>query len=75
MKREFGYAIRRESDVYHLFDFRSSCTLCGLPASLTTRLEPVSLRVVKLLPQKVRLCRHCDDAADQDDFVFSDLTD
>lgn len=64
MKAQFGYAISSGSDTYHLVDFASSCTLCGLPATPTDEVWSIELRVITEIPRPGRLCRHCDDAAD-----------
>ena len=66
MKEQLGYAVNSDSDIYHLYDFGSERTLCGLSATLKPCQEAlaIGLRVIADVPQNARLCRHCDDAAD-----------
>lgn len=66
MKEQFGFAVCSDSDTYHLFDVRSSFTLCGLSATpkSQTGTSAVDLQVIADAPQHARLCRHCDDAVD-----------
>lgn len=65
MKEQFGYAIASDSDTYHLLDFGSSLTLCGLSAAPRSKSGiSIDLQVIADLPQHARLCRHCDDAVD-----------
>ena len=63
MKDRFGCAAGGDSDVYHLLDFGSGRTLCGLPVSQRTALpgSSLDLRIIEHQPQNARLYRHCDD--------------
>jgi hypothetical protein len=67
MKDRFGCAANGDSDVYHLVDFGSWRTLCGLPVLQTTASlgSSIDLRTIEHQPQNARLCRHCDDAVDE----------
>jgi hypothetical protein len=67
MKDRFGCAACGDSDVYHLFDFGSCRTLCGLPVSQKTPSpgSSIDLGVIEHQPRNSRLCRHCDDAVDE----------
>ncbi|HET8669949.1 MAG TPA: hypothetical protein VFM05_04790, partial [Candidatus Saccharimonadales bacterium] len=58
------YAKKRDSDVYHLVDLHSFRTLCGLQIDQAVN-SPITLQLKTRRPHRAKLCRHCDDVADQ----------
>jgi len=63
MRNNRAYAIKHDSDVFHVMDLRTSVTLCGLEVvNLNSRSGTLTVTLDK--PPHGRLCRHCDDALD-----------
>ena len=63
MQPKVGYATKSDSDVYHLVDLNTLLTLCGLATHRTAN-STIVLLVDNQCPEG-KLCRHCDDAADE----------
>jgi hypothetical protein len=64
MNDKLGYATKRDSDVYHLVDPRGLRTLCGLQIHHAVN-SPIALQLRPRRPHRGKLCRHCDDAVDE----------
>jgi hypothetical protein len=61
MGTDFTFVSMPESDVYHLVEVKISLTLCGLKLS---HFSSNGSQILDKKPDGGRLCRHCDDAAD-----------
>jgi hypothetical protein len=60
------YAIKLNTEVYHLVQRGGQNTLCGLRVSRVTSERNGGLYLVESVPESKKICKHCERIRDQD---------